>query len=156
MAGVWKPAKTRCRFPPVSTPPWESGKRRRIPTFPPRRRRLSSTKQKIKKTKGSRPLRGLQIRIYFRITLHWKRYRVSGSSEDWKMLDPYRSALATITSMVDNQKLTEFKLWFGRCQFFRINPFYMGPRAEGERYEPSLDLSNFAEWYRHLLQTRQK
>ena len=66
--------------------PWESGKRRRIPTFPPRRRRLSSTKQKIKKTKGSRPLRGLQIRIYFRITLHWKRYRVSGSSEDWKML----------------------------------------------------------------------
>src|ERR1022692_3471813 len=86
MAGVWKPAKTRCRFPPVSTPPWESGKRRRIPTFPPRRRRLSSTKHKIKKTKGSRPLRGLQIRIYFRITLHWKRYRVSGSSEDWKML----------------------------------------------------------------------
>jgi energy-coupling factor transporter ATP-binding protein EcfA2 len=66
--------------------------------------------------------------------------------------DPRRSALATITSMVDNQKLTEFKLWFGGFQFFRINPFSMGLRAAGERYEPSLDLSNFAEWYRHLLQ----
>jgi len=43
--------------------------------------------------------------------------------------DPRRSALATITSMVDNQKLTEFKLWFGSFQFFRINPFLMGLRA---------------------------
>jgi predicted ATPase len=67
--------------------------------------------------------------------------------------DPRRSALATITSMVDNQKLTEFKLWLGSFQFFRINPFLMGLRATSERYEPSLDLSNFAEWYRQLLQT---
>lgn len=66
--------------------------------------------------------------------------------------DSARSALATITSMADNQKLTEFKLWFGSFQFFRINPFAMGPRAAGERYEASLDLSNFAEWYRRSLQ----
>ena len=66
--------------------------------------------------------------------------------------DTARSALATITSMGDNQKLTAFKLWFAESQFFRINPFAMGPRAVGERYEPSLDLSNFAEWYRHRVQ----
>ncbi len=24
--------------------------------------------------------------IFFRITLYWKHYRVSGSSDDWKML----------------------------------------------------------------------
>jgi len=70
--------------------------------------------------------------------------------------DPHRSALATITSMADNQKLTEFKLWVGGFQFFRINPFSMGLRATVERYEPSLDLSNFAEWYRHLLQNFQR
>src|ERR1022692_3553371 len=92
MAGGGKKAKNKGRVSPLFTPPWESGKRRRIPTFPPRRRRLSSTKQKIKKTKGSRPLRGLQIRIYFRITLHWKRYRVSGSSEDWKMLSALKAS----------------------------------------------------------------
>src|ERR1035438_5572949 len=52
--------------------------------------------------------------------------------------DPRRSALATITSMVDNQKLTEFKLWFGGFQFFRINPFSMGLRAARERYDPPI------------------
>lgn len=67
--------------------------------------------------------------------------------------DSRRSALATITSMMDNQKLTEFKIWFAGFHFFRINPFFMGLRATTERHEPSLDLSNFAEWYRHLLQT---
>src|ERR1035438_4483661 len=39
-AGAWKPAKTKSRFPPASTLPWKSRKRRGIPTFPPRRLRL--------------------------------------------------------------------------------------------------------------------
>jgi hypothetical protein len=42
---------------------------------------------KTKLMKGSRPLRGLPLRIIFRIILYWNRYLVSGSSLDWKMLD---------------------------------------------------------------------
>jgi hypothetical protein len=86
MAGMGKPAKTNYRFSPVTTPPWESGKQRRIPTFPPRRLLLSLSKTKRQNQERNRPLRGLQIRTYFRITLYWKRFRVSGSSDDWKML----------------------------------------------------------------------
>lgn len=71
-------------------------------------------------------------------------------------ISAYRSSLATITSRPDNQKLTEFKLWLGEIQFFRINPFAIEPRARGERYQPNLDLSNFAEWYRYLLQNYPK
>ena len=33
-----------------------------------------------------RPLRSLRFRIFFRITLYWKRYFISGSSDDWNML----------------------------------------------------------------------
>src|ERR1041384_2196788 len=49
-AGVWKPVKTKSRFPPAPTLPWKSRRRREIPTFPPRRRRLlfSQPKQKPK------------------------------------------------------------------------------------------------------------
>src|SRR5579863_5427576 len=36
-AGAWKPAKTKSRFPPAPTLPWESRQKREIPTFPPRR-----------------------------------------------------------------------------------------------------------------------
>src|SRR5258708_3989738 len=47
---------------------------------------LSPSQQNPKLKKGSRPLRGLPIRILFRIILYWKHYLVSGSSLDWKML----------------------------------------------------------------------
>src|SRR5713101_2348211 len=108
MTGPWKEGKTKPRFPPLSTVPWKSGKLRQISTFPPpqlapdgkvenhkpvshfstrrKRRRLLFPSLKPKPKKGSRPLRGLPIRILFRIILYWKRYRVSGSSLDWKML----------------------------------------------------------------------
>src|SRR5919202_2582567 len=39
---LWKPAKTKSRFPPVPTPPWKSRPNREIPTSPPRRRRSLS------------------------------------------------------------------------------------------------------------------
>src|SRR5713226_9523207 len=115
MAGPWKAGKTKPRFPPLSTAPWKSGQLRQISTFPPprlaphgkvenhkpvshfptrrkRRRFLFPSPRKPKIKKGSRPLRGLPIPILFRIILYWKRYFVSGSSLDWKMLrDKYET-----------------------------------------------------------------
>ena len=66
--------------------------------------------------------------------------------------DWHRSALATITTRKDNQKLTRFKTWFSDLFCFRMNPFAMTARAEGENLFPSVDLSNIASWYRHLVQ----
>jgi hypothetical protein len=86
MAGAWKQVKTNNRFSPVPTPPWESGKPRRIPTFPPRPLLLPLLKPKRQKQERNRPLRDLRFRIFFRITLYWKRYLISGSSDDWNML----------------------------------------------------------------------
>jgi predicted ATPase len=70
--------------------------------------------------------------------------------------DWHRSALATILERKDNQKLSQFKQWIGRLFCFRINPFAMGSRAEGENLYPNLDLSNIAAWYRHLVQADPK
>jgi predicted ATPase len=70
---------------------------------------------------------------------------------DWN-----RSALATITARKDNTRLTRFKDWLGNLVCFRLNPFAMGSRAEGENLFPNPDLSNVAAWYRHLVQANRK
>lgn len=70
--------------------------------------------------------------------------------------DWHRSALATIVSRKDNQKLTSFKQWLAGLYCFQINPFAMGARAEKEDFYPNADLSNIASWYRHLLQNDPK
>ncbi len=70
--------------------------------------------------------------------------------------DWHRSALATIVPRRDNQTLTRFRFWLGSLYCFRLNPFGMGARAEGESLYPNVDLSNIAAWYRHLLQADQK
>ena len=65
--------------------------------------------------------------------------------------DWHRSALATIQERWDNKKLTWFKRWLGSLFHVRINPWAMSARSEQESREPSRDLGNFADWYRHLL-----
>lgn len=70
---------------------------------------------------------------------------------DWQ-----RSALATIIPRKDNQTLSRFKLWLSSLYCFRLNPFRMVTRAEGESLYPNVDLSNIASWYRHLVQTDQR
>jgi len=67
--------------------------------------------------------------------------------------DWHRPALATISRRKDNLKLMRFKDWLSTLFCFRLNPFSMGSRAEGESPYPNVDLSNFAGWYRHLIQT---
>ena len=70
--------------------------------------------------------------------------------------DPYRSALATIIPGKDNQTLTRFKQWLGGLFCFRINPFAMPARADGEELFPNVHLFNIAAWYKHLLQADPK
>jgi hypothetical protein len=70
--------------------------------------------------------------------------------------DWHRSALATIASRKDNTKLTRFRHWLGNLFCFRIDPFRMGTRAEGEDLDPNVNLSNISNWYRHLLQALPK
>jgi energy-coupling factor transporter ATP-binding protein EcfA2 len=64
--------------------------------------------------------------------------------------DPHRSALATIGPQRDNLILSRFKMWLGGLFCFRINPYAMPARAEGEDLFPNVNLSNFAAWYRHF------
>ena len=71
-------------------------------------------------------------------------------------LDRHRSGLATIPSGRDTRRLSRFKEWIGGLFCFRLNPFAMASRAEGEHLFPALDLSTFASWYRHLFQAHPK
>ncbi len=64
--------------------------------------------------------------------------------------DWHRSALATIVERNDNTKLSWFKRWLDGLLFIRPDPWRMSPLAEGEIGVPSVDLSDFAKWYRHL------
>ena len=48
--------------------------------------------------------------------------------------------------------IRSFKIWLTHLYSFRLNPFAMGLRAEGENVYPNVNLSNIASWYRHLLQ----
>lgn len=63
-----------------------------------------------------------------------------------------RSALQAVQRRKDNLLLSGFKDWLGRLMCFRINPYAVAPVAEAEQLAPSGDLSNFAAWYRHLIQ----
>lgn len=68
--------------------------------------------------------------------------------------DWHRSALATIQKRNDNQVLSRFIAWLSEVRCFQLNPFVpnMGHRTEGEALAPRRDLSDFASWYRHLVQ----
>lgn len=70
--------------------------------------------------------------------------------------DPYRSALATVVQNRENKTLTAFQSWFSSLYCFRLNPFAMRPTAEREDLFPTVDLSNYASWYRHLVQSDQR
>jgi len=56
----------------------------------------------------------------------------------------------------DNIRLSKFKQWVATFVCFRLNPFNMGAMANAENLFANVDLSNFAAWYRHLLQTDPK
>lgn len=66
--------------------------------------------------------------------------------------DWHRSALATIIPRRENQKLTTFQRWFANVLCFRIDPRVITSKSDGEQLFPTVNLSNFAAWYRHLQQ----
>jgi predicted ATPase len=65
--------------------------------------------------------------------------------------DWHRSGLATVeVGRKDNTKLSWFKGWLDRLLQVQINPWAMSARSEHEARSPAKDLSNFADWFRHL------
>jgi hypothetical protein len=66
--------------------------------------------------------------------------------------DWHRSALATIMERHDNTKLSWFKRWLGGVLCLSPNPWRMSALAQRESPFPVGNLSNFADWFRHLRQ----
>jgi ABC-type cobalamin/Fe3+-siderophores transport system ATPase subunit len=65
--------------------------------------------------------------------------------------DWHRPGLATVEEgRKDNTKLTWFKRWLRGLTHVQINPWAMSARSERESHDLAKDLSNFADWYRHL------
>ena len=50
----------------------------------------------------------------------------------------------------ESTKLTWFRRWLRGLTQIQINPWTMSARSERESPDPAKDLSNFADWYRHL------
>ena len=68
-------------------------------------------------------------------------------------LDVSRSVIASMGEVALANLLHRFRRWLSRLYCFRMNPFKMSGRAEGEDATPLRDLSNFAAWYRSLSQS---
>ena len=75
-----------------------------------------------------------------------------GDREFTYRLEPDRSSLLTV-STEKASLIRVFKQWLADLYAFRLSPFAMGSRAEGESLYPAGNLSDVASWYRHLLQS---
>jgi predicted ATPase len=94
-------------------------------------------------------LNGAQLFLFENGTVHlYNDY--SADSRVQFPLDSGRSGLAIVESRPDNTRLTWFKDWLGKLLYIQIDPKNMGARADKETANPDYDLSNFADWYRHL------
>jgi len=71
-------------------------------------------------------------------------------------IDGGRSAISSVGNTDTSAYADRFRRWLGKVSCFRLNPFQMASRAEGEDADPKRDLSNFAEWYRSLYQSYPK
>jgi len=67
------------------------------------------------------------------------------------LLDRSRSSLAIASAQLPDQtRLAWFNRWLGGLLHVQINPWAMSARSERESRYPTKDLSDFADWYRHL------
>jgi len=71
-------------------------------------------------------------------------------------LDGSRSAISSLGESGVALLAIRFRRWMRTVCFFRLNPFTMDSRAEGDEADPNVDLSNFAAWYRSLYQSYPK
>lgn len=70
-----------------------------------------------------------------------------GIFRDWT-----KSTIPLLRDHPTNQKLMAFRELMRRIHMFRPDPRAMTSRTEGEATTPSLDLTNFASWWRHIWQ----
>ena len=68
---------------------------------------------------------------------------------DWN-----RSGLTAVVERHDNTRLSWFKSWLRDMYTVRLDPASMLSRGESEVPHPKVNLSDFACWYRHLMQER--
>lgn len=68
---------------------------------------------------------------------------------DWN-----RSGLSAVVERHDNTRLSWFKKWLRNVYTVRIDPSAMMSRSEREVPHPKMNLSDFACWYRHVMQER--
>ena len=71
-------------------------------------------------------------------------------------LNGSRSAISSLGETEAAAVAIRFRRWMNKLCVFRLNPFNMDSRAEGDDADPKLDLSNFAAWYRSLYQSHPK
>ena len=81
-------------------------------------------------------------------------FRDDGSVGPKFPFDWSRSGLTTIVERHDNTRLSWFKRWLRNVHAVRLDPASMLSRGEREVSHPKMDLSDFACWYRHLMQER--
>ena len=81
-------------------------------------------------------------------------FRDDGSVGPKFPFDWSRSGLTTIVERHDNTRLSWFKRWLRDLHAVRLDPASMLSRGEREVSHPKMDLSDFACWYRHLMQER--
>ncbi len=82
-------------------------------------------------------------------------YRDDGSKGPEVLSDWSRSGVSALQARSDNRLLTEFRERLSNAYVVRMNPALMGAEARDEARRPAFDLSNFASWYRHLVQSEQ-
>lgn len=63
-----------------------------------------------------------------------------------------QSAFVTLSERQDNQPHRWFRDWLAQVQLIRINPFGMKAQTDQEHSRLLPTATNFASWYRHLIQ----
>ena len=81
-------------------------------------------------------------------------FRDDGSAGPRFPFDWHRSGLTAVVERHDNTRLSWFKSWLRDMYTVRLDPASMLSRGESEVPHPKVNLSDFACWYRHLMQER--
>ena len=82
------------------------------------------------------------------VTIYRETHQVGATfSFDWT-----QSAFVTLSERRDNLPHRWFRDWLGKIQVIRINPFSMNPQTDQEQSQLLRTATNFASWYRHLIQ----
>ncbi len=79
-------------------------------------------------------------------------YRDDGTAGPVFPMDWTQSGVGFLMSSNDNKRLTWFKQRISRIWVVRINPFAMSAESRREIDKPKIDMSDFADWYRRLVQ----